>query len=215
MRREFLMLIFALCTLCLFGEDELTKSIDFSERVSVVQQEEDAWCVYACLKAVDGMDQCDYCTWFINDYLLEDTCQNVYGTSYVSDDEYRSALHNLVIGEDNVCDNTSKYGIFGILGTDLEDFLCNVLSYTKYDTSTFIEQLKDIDKEMTAPPFLIFDETGYTGYGHCTVLRSSVLYDNNWSHPASKITIMDPAVGQSVDIDYNELMKASVVFGEY
>lgn len=67
---------------------------------------------------------------------------------------------------------------------------------------------------MKSPPFLIFEEDGYNGYGHCTVFCSSVLYNNDWFHPASKITIMDPAVGQSVDIDYNELMNASVVFGE-
>ncbi len=87
-RRKVLMLIFMLCSLCLYGQDEITKSIDFSSQVNEVQQEEDAWCVYACLEAVDGNDQCDYCTWFISDYLLSDSCHNVYEEEYISDDDY-------------------------------------------------------------------------------------------------------------------------------
>ena len=181
--------------------------------MSKVKQEQDAWCVYACLEALDEMDQCDYCSNFIENYLMSDSCHNVYEEAYISDDDYRSAIHDLDMGDDDVCGDTSRYGLFGILGSELEDYLCNVLSYSKYESAIFIEQLNDVDKTMKSPPFLIFNEGDY--YGHCTVLTSSVLYDNNWFHPESKITIMDPSDGEYIDIDYNKLMSVSVVFGEY
>ena len=51
-------------------------------------------------------------------------------------------------------------------------------------------------------------------YGHCTVLKSFKLYDNDWYDKDSKITIMDPASGVNKDITYAELMSISNVFGK-
>ena len=42
-------------------EDTLTKEVDFSEEVDNVEQEGEAWCVYASMEAVDGMEQCTHC----------------------------------------------------------------------------------------------------------------------------------------------------------
>ena len=42
-------------------EDTLTKEVDFSNEVDDVEQEGEAWCVYASMEAVDGMPQCMRC----------------------------------------------------------------------------------------------------------------------------------------------------------
>ena len=156
MKKGLFLLICCLCSLCVFGQHELTKSIDFSDEVTNVQQEEDAWCVYACLESVNGCEQCEYCRNFIDDYLMKDTCYNAYGNTYISDDDYRSALHDLDIREDDVCFNTSRYGLFGVVGGEADSFIYDILGYRIISTHDFVENFRDANSTLEAPPFLFF-----------------------------------------------------------
>ena len=211
MKKGLFLILCCLCSLYVFGQHELTKSIDFGDKVTNVQQEEDAWCVYACLESVKGYTQCGFCRDFIYDYLMKDSCKNAYGSSYISDDDYRSALHDLDVGEDDVCINTSRYGLFGVVGGDADTFLQDILNYRIISTQDFVKNFRDVNSTLDEPPFLIFSSSDYS---HCTVLKSFELYDNDWYDKDSKITIMDPEHGDSKDITYAELMSISVVFGK-
>lgn len=102
-------------------EDTLTKEVDFSEEVDNVEQEGEAWCVYASMEAVDGMEQCTHCFNYIHSFLVGKD-DNVYGSSYIPDEEYKAAMKKFHEDSNSTCTSKETFSKFGVIGGDIHFF---------------------------------------------------------------------------------------------
>ena len=98
-------------------EDTLTKEVDFSNEVDDVEQEGEAWCVYASMEAVDGMEQCTHCFNYIHSFLVGKD-DNVYGSSYIPDEEYKAAMKKFNEDSNSTCTSKETFSKFGVAGGD-------------------------------------------------------------------------------------------------
>ena len=189
-------------------EDTLTKEVNFSNEVDNVEQEGEAWCVYASMEAVDGMPQCMRCFNYIF-HFLDGKYDNVYGSSYIPDEEYKAAMKKFHEDSNSTCTSKETFSKFGVAGGDIRFFESE--GYHFVNNRFFVKQLMD-PNEYISSPVLLLKTVG--GYGHCIVFVSSQYYNKNWYDPASSITIMDPYRGYEEKISYGKLMEYDAVYSE-
>ena len=189
-------------------EDTLTKEVDFSEEVDNVEQEGEAWCVYASMEAVDGMEQCTHCLNYIHSFLVGKD-DNVYGSSYIPDEEYKAAMKKFHEDSNSTCTSKETFSKFGVIGGDIHFFESE--GYHFVNNRFFVKQLMD-PNEYISSPVLLLKTVG--GYGHCIVFVSSQYYNKNWYDPSSSIEIMDPSDGHIHNINWDDLMSYDAVYSK-
>ncbi len=170
---------------------------------SETKQEYDYWCVYACLESIESSSsQCEACDSYINDYLTYSS--NPYG-SLMSDDDFDEvmALYMNENSPEKPCDSPEKFGDFGVVGKDLNDFLKDNNLKQVDAEHLIICILQKPEVEVSSAYLLV--ENNLDGAGHCVVLSRSEYYNNSWNDPNSHLYIMDPATGNEEEIDYVDL----------
>lgn len=189
-------------------EDTLTKEVDFSEEVDDVVQDGDAWCVYASMEAVDGTEQCTHCFNYIHKFLWE-TTTNVYGSSYISDEDFFKALKKVKDDADETCNSKEDFSKFGVAGGDNRFFESE--GYNNVSGTTFAKQLMDPNEYISSPVLL---QKADGEFGHCVVFVRSQYYNKDWYDRSSSITIMDPSDGHIHDISWDDLMSYDAVYSK-
>ena len=189
-------------------EDTLTKEVDFSEEVDNVEQEGAAWCVYASMEAVDGMEQCTHCFNYIHSFLVGKD-DNVYGSSYIPDEEYKAAMKMFNEESNSTCTSKETFSKFGVAGGDNRFFESE--GYNNVSSTIFVKQLMDPNEYISSPVLLLKADGEF---GHCIVFVSSQYYNKDWYDPSSSITIMDPSDGHIHDISWDDLMSYDAVYSK-
>ena len=155
-------------------EDTLTKEVDFSEEVDNVEQEGEAWCVYASMEAVDGMEQCTHCFNYIHSFLVGKD-DNVYGSSYIPDEEYKAAMKMFNEESNSTCTSKETFSKFGVAGGDNRFFESE--GYNNVSSTIFVKQLMDPNEYISSPVLLLKADGEF---GHCIVFVSSQYYNKDW-----------------------------------
>lgn len=111
------------------------------------------------------------------------------------------------------CSDTYCFDPFGVLNSDLDDFMKDN-GYSDPGTEHFtVCILQDPDEIVTQHYLLINKDED--GTGHCVALMGFQYYNHDWFHPKSKIFIWDPAdQGEKKEITYTELMNYDLIYEE-
>jgi hypothetical protein len=90
------------------------KTVDVSSKVSTIQQTSPSWCVYACLEAISGTPQCEYCGHYLGGYITSDYNNEYdpYPASSMTTTAYNYAMNDYVHGFSTPCDDDTPTGEF-------------------------------------------------------------------------------------------------------
>lgn len=203
---KFRFLLVTLIPLIMLAEVSYGQTIynkDFGDKVDNVRQEYPFWCVYACLEALENIDeQCDYCFNFSNTYLAIHYFKrhNPYYPT-VSNSHFMQTMKGLVEGDISPCWEAEDFRGFGALLSDFNSFVGPTV-----DREDFEKMLTGQPTDLNSPPIGVSAASGSTeGTGHAVVFVSSMIY-GTVSDSRSWVSVMDPDQGQEVQMSYRDFI---------
>lgn len=134
---------------------------------------------------------------------------NVYGSSYIPDEEYKAAMKKFNEDSNSTCTSKETFSKFGVAGGDNRFFESE--GYNNVNSTIFAKQLMDPNENISSPVLL---QKADGEFGHCVVFVSSQYYNKDWYDRSSSITIMDPYRGYEEKISYGKLMEYDAVYSK-
>lgn len=189
-----LLFLFAMETYGQSNEAKEEKIIKNTYHTSIVKQETDCWCVYACLQAVKSSSQCSECEKYIQDFLLNDyrNGNNPYPESFMSNEDFRAAMYLFDSCQVTPC-NGREFAGFGAKVSDLEAFIGNEVGY-----ATLCNIFQKSSNGQIILAVSINEQNA-----HCVTIASSKIYDDV-NNEKSTVTIMDPAENSTKELTFKE-----------